>query len=357
MTRAQNSVRRILSVSALGIVTLAVTIAWMMAAQAPAAMLLTVMRDEAAGPVLAFIDPASGKIVDRVPTGPDPHGVTVSDDGRVAFVANTNGHGKTIPGGDSISVIDVALRREIRRVEVGQGSIPHDVHFVRGKVYFSASGFKAVGRYDHARNRVEYFGLGQGGPHMLTVNGDATMIFAANNRSDNVAVIEGAGPPDWKVTLIPVGRAPEGTDISPDARHVWTVNEESGNVSIIDVATKRVAETLNLETDHANRLKFTPDGKYAIVLDREIAEVVVVEAMTRRVATRIRMPSEKTGDISLGDLVVLPDASRAYITVQSDASYIADLDLKMLTISRRIELPSRADGLAWAAPRASGATN
>lgn len=356
MTFAQTFVRRMLSFGALVIVALAVTAAWT-AAQAPSATLLAVMRDEPAGPVLGFVDPASGRIVARVPTGPDPHGVTVSDDGRFAFVANTNGHGKTIPEGDSISVIEVAARKEIRRVEVGQGSMPHDIHFVRGKVYFSASGFKGVGRFDQARNRVEYFGLGQEGTHMLAVNRDATMIFVANNRSDNVAVIEGASPPDWKLTLIPVGRVPEGTDMSPDGKEVWTVNEESGNVSIIDVATKKVAQTLSLQTDHANRLRFTSDGKYAIVLDRQIAEVVVVDTASRQVARRIRMPSEKAGDTSLGDLVVLPDASRAYITVQARAPYIAELELKTLTISRRIDLPSRGDGLAWAAPRASGATN
>ena len=342
-----------LSIGAVVMMALGVSATWTLA-QAPSGSLLVVLRNEKAGPVLGVIDPAAGKMVARVPIGIDPHAVTVSDDGRLAFVANTNGHGQTKPEGDSISVVDIAARKEVRRVEVGQGSMPHDIRFVGGKVFFSASGFKAIGRYDPARNKVEYFGLGQEGTHMLASTRDATKIFVANNQSNNVAVIEGANPPEWKLTLIPVGLVPEGTDMSPDETQVWTVNEEGGTVSIIDVATKKVAQTLDLKTDHANRLRFTPNGKYVIVLDRQIAEVVVIDAASRQVAKRLKMTGEKP---SMGDLVVLPDSSRAYITVQSAAPYIADLDLETLTVTRRIDLPSRGDGLAWSATRASSATN
>src|SRR5262245_7521490 len=110
-------------------------------AQAPSAALLVVLRGEPGGPILAIVDPSSGKISGRVPIGTDPHGVAVSEDGRLAFVANTNGHNQTIPDGDSISVVDIAARKEVRRVAIGEGTRPHDVHAVGGKVYFSASGF------------------------------------------------------------------------------------------------------------------------------------------------------------------------------------------------------------------------
>lgn len=346
------TMRRKLSVCAAMIVALGVAATWT-TAQSSSGSLLVVLRGEKAGPVLGVIDAASGKVLGRVPLGTDPHGVTVSDDGKLAYVANTNGHKETIPDGDSISVIDIASRKEIRRVEVGQGAMPHDIHFRRGKVYFSAGGFKSVGRYDPARNKVEYFGLGQDGIHMLAFNRDVTTIFAANNISHTVAVLEGA-PPEWKLTLIPVGKVPEGTDISPDGKQLWTVNEESNNLSIIDVATKKVAQTLDLKTDHANRLRYMPNGKYVIILDRQIAEVVLVDAATRQVAKKIKMTGEKP---RMGDLTVLPDSSRVYITVQATPPYIADLDLKTLTVSRHIDLPSSGDGIAWAGPRASSATN
>ncbi len=325
------------------------------AAQAPAAALLVVLRSEPGGPILAIVDPGTGKVSGRVPIGTDPHGVAVSEDGKLAFVANTNGHNQTIPEGDSLSVVDIAARKEVRRVEIGQGTRPHDVHVVGGKVYFSASGFKALGRYDPARNKVEYFGLGQNGPHMLTVSRDAKTIFAANNGSGTVSVIEGAGPPDWKVTSIAIGGVPEGTDMSPDGKQVWTVSEEGGTVTIFDVATKKVTETLKVQTDHANRLKFTPNGKQVIVLDREIGDVVVIDAATRQVAKRIKMAGDKPGvAMGLGDLALVPDSSRVYVTVDARAAggrhYIAVIDLKTLAMTSRIETTTFGDGLAWAAP-------
>lgn len=318
--------------------------------------LLVVLRSEPAGPVLGIVDPVAGKIVSRVPIGIDPHGVAVSEDGKMAYVANTNAHGKTVPDGDSISVVDIAARKEIRRVEIGQGSRPHEIRVLGGKAYFSASGFKAVGRYDLTRHKIDYFGLGQNGPHMFAVSKDGKRIFAANNGSGTVSVVDGEGPPDWTTTIVPVGKTPEGTDLSPDGTEVWTVNEESGSVSIIDAVKKTAKETVDLGTDHANRLRFTPDGKRVVVLDREIGEVVVVDAASRKTVKNIKLPGDTSGQgVSLGDLVVLPDASRVYVAADGRASgaahYIAEIDLKTLEVTRRIEMPTTPDGLAWAAPR------
>src|SRR5438309_2333837 len=55
---------------------------------------------------LCFVDPDAMKIVATVPTGHGPHEVTISADGKTAFVSN---YGDQTPG-DSISVIDVASR-------------------------------------------------------------------------------------------------------------------------------------------------------------------------------------------------------------------------------------------------------
>lgn len=325
-------------------------------AQTESPSLLVVFRGEKSGPVLGIVDVASGKLLARIPTGKDPHVVAASPDGRWAYVANTNGHNQTIQDGDSLSVIDVVARKEVRRVEIGHGGRPNDVQVVGDKVFFTAAGFKSIGRYDTTRQKVEFFGLGQNGPHKLVVSKDAKTIFAANNNSDTVSIIDGEGPPDWKATLIPVGKIPEGIDMSADGKEVWVVNEGSSSVSIIDVATRKVTATLDVQTHHANRLKFTPDGKRVILLDREVGEVVVVDAATRKVAKRIKLPGDKPDHVlGLGDIAVLSDGSRAYVTVNGRDTgtrhYIAEIDLKTLEVARRIETATNGDSIAWAAPK------
>src|SRR5262245_52402004 len=141
-------------------------------AQAPSGTLLVALRANKDRGALAFVDPASGKIVAQVPTGQDPHGVTASPDGKTAYVANTSGK-----DGNSLSVIDIATRKETRRVQLGPGSRPHDVSVAGGKVYFTAQGYRAIGRYDPAKNTLEWFGLGHPGPHMMVISKDGSTIY------------------------------------------------------------------------------------------------------------------------------------------------------------------------------------
>ena len=79
------------------------------AAETPSPALLVLNKEESS---LAIVDPASGKVVARVPTGEGPHEVTASSDGKLAFVGN---YGGRTPG-STISVIDLAAQKELRRV-------------------------------------------------------------------------------------------------------------------------------------------------------------------------------------------------------------------------------------------------
>src|SRR4030095_16490882 len=151
--RSQMSIRglfcpRLWSVSAL-------TIASLSGAQGlPAGRLLVLLRNASA---LAIVDPASGKVLGRVPVGRDPHEVAVTPDGLMAFVASPS---------QGISVIDVPAMKELRRVDIGAFSAPHDVLFAGGKLYFTAEGYKTIGRYDPGANKVEWIlGIGQDGTH------------------------------------------------------------------------------------------------------------------------------------------------------------------------------------------------
>ena len=49
---------------------------------------------------------------------------------------------------------------------------------------------------------------------------------------------------DWNQTVIPVGKGDEGFDVSPDGRELWTADAEDGTLSVIDLATRKVAATL-----------------------------------------------------------------------------------------------------------------
>ena len=306
------------------------------AAETPSPALLVLNKEEA---TLAIVDPASGKVVGRAPTGAGPHEVAASTDGRLAFVGN---YGTGQSGGNTISVIDLAAQKELRKVDLGALRRPHGMAFADGKAYFTAEANKCIGRYDPASNQIDWvLGTGQNSTHMVLVTKDASKLFTANIGSDSITIIEREGAAGWNETVVPVGKGPEAIDMSPDGKEIWTAHSRDGGVSIIDIAAKKVVQTLNLQTKRSNRLKFTPDGKRVLITDLGAGDLVVLDAVARKEIKRIKMGRSPEG------ILPAPDGSRAYVAVAGD-NYVAVLDLKTLEVTGKISTGNGPDGMAWA---------
>ncbi|HEY1340724.1 MAG TPA: YncE family protein, partial [Bryobacteraceae bacterium] len=246
---------------------------------------------------LAIVDPSSGKVVGRVPVGESPHEVAASSDGKLAFVSN---YGSQTPG-STVSIIDLPARKELRRLDLGALRRPHGVEFAGGKFYFTAEANRLIGRYDPAANQIDWLmGTGQAGTHMLVVTRDLNTIYTANIGGDSLSAIEKAGN-NWNETVIPVGKGPEGFDLSPDEKTIWAAHSRDGGVSIIDTASKKVTQTLNVETRRSNRLKFTPDGKRALISDLDSGELLVMDVATRKEIKRLPIGR------GLAGVLIVPD--------------------------------------------------
>lgn len=336
---------------ALGAIVLGVELA---AAQIPSPALVVTVREDS---TLAIIDPVTKRVVGRVPTGGKSHEVAVSTDGKLAFAGNRT------PEGDSISVIDLAAQKEIRRFDIGKGNRPHTMFFIDGKLYFTSTGYKLIGCYDPFRNQMDWLvGSGQADHEMFVPNKDASILFTANSDSDSVTVFERISDkhsqPSWKFTIVPVGRGPHGIDISPDGKELWVADERDEGVWVIDVATKKVKQSFKTQTKQANRLKITPDGKRVLIVDRNGSddpsftggpgELVVLDTLARRVVKRIQVGKLPTG------LLIEPSGDRAYVSVSGDAK-IAIVDLKKLEITDFITTSANPkawpEGMAWAESR------
>jgi len=303
-------------------------------AATPSPALLVLDKDDAA---LVIIDPATGKIAGRVPTGAGPHEVAASADGKLAFVGNYGGN-----PGNTVSVIDLVAQKELHRFEIAPLSRAHGVAFFDGKFYFTAEANKVIGRYDPAANVIDWvLGTGQNTTHMVLLSKDGSKIFTANIGSDSVSIFERSGAANWNQTVVAVGKGPEGIDLSPDGREIWTAHSRDGGVSIIDVGGKKVVQTLNLGTGRSNRLKFTPDGRRVLISDINAGEVLVLDAPARKEIKRLKVGKTPEG------ILVAPDGSHAYLAVTGD-NQIAVLDLKTLEITGHIEPGKGPDGMAWA---------
>lgn len=308
------------------------------AAQIPSPALLVVNKDENA---MAIVDPIAKKVVGSVRVGDGPHEVAASDDGRLAFVTNYGPGNAAIPG-STISVIDLAAKKELRKFEIGPNAKPHGIVFAGGKAYFTAEGFDMIGAYDPASNRMDWMmGTGQDRTHLLVVNHDLSKIFTSNINSNTVNILERVGnPPDWTSTVVPVGKGPEAIDLSPDGREIWTAHTADGAVSVIAVASKKVTHTLNLNMVRANRLKFTPDGKYVLISDARGGKLLVLDAAAKKEVKRIDIGAGPTG------IQMVPGGKQAIIAVSGE-HMLAFFDLNKLEVTDRFSPGKNPDGMHW----------
>jgi YVTN family beta-propeller protein len=288
---------------------------------------------------LAIVDPATQKVVARIPTGEGPHEIAASFDGKLAVVTN---YGAKDPG-HSLSVIDLVAQKEIHRVDLGPLGRPHCIIFADGKFYFTAELNKLIARYDPATNQVDWIlGVGQNRTHMLVRTKHLNEFFTSNVDSGTVTAIEKSSDPSgYKETNITVGKAVEGIDLSPDDKEVWAANAGDGTVSIIDTATSEVTQTFDARTKHANRLKFTRDGKLALISDSATGELVIVDTATRAITKMLNVGQGPEG------ILIVPDGSRAYVALAGDNA-VAVIDLHTLEVSGKIPTGQGPDGLAWA---------
>ena len=302
----------------------------MVAAELPNPALIVLNKDDA---TLVIVNPKDGKVVGKTPVGEGPHEVTVSSDGKTAFVSN---YGTGPKPGNSISVIDLVTAKEVKRFVTAPFLRPHGIEFVDGKVLFTAEANKLIARYDPATDKIDWaLGTGQNTTHMVMATKDR--LFTANIGSDTITIIDRA---NMNETVVPVGQGPEAMDLSPDGTQLWTAHSRDGGVSVIDIVSKKVVQTFSAKTKRSNRLKFTTDGKRVLITDLAAGELVVLDVATRSEVKRMVVGKSPEG------ILMEPSGARAYVAVNGD-HFIAVVDLKTLEVVSKIQSGNGPDGMAW----------
>jgi YVTN family beta-propeller protein len=284
---------------------------------------------------LSFVDTTTLKEVAKTPTGRGPHEVVATPDGRTAFVANYEGPG------DSISVIDVASRKESSRIELGEHRAPHGLVLNRAgtKLYATCEKSQTVIEVNvESKQIVRSFKTGQKGTHMLAITPDDRTIYTADIGSGTATVINVENGD--VVTHIETDKECEGIDVSPDGKQVWTSNRAADNLSVIDTATNKVVATIAC-AGFPIRVKFTPDGRRALVPCAKSNELAVFDVETRKEIKRV-----STGTAPVGVLVE-PGGQRAFVAYTGDST-VGVFDLETMEETAKIPSGKQADGMALA---------
>src|SRR5437867_2128035 len=159
------------------------TLLLLLVATARADTLLVLNKADA---TLAFVDPVKLLVVARVPTGEGPH--EVATDGHIALVAN---YGTGPNPGTTLSIVDLAERKEKERRALHGLSRPHGTFAIGSHIYFTAEGSRIVARYDVPSGAIDWIGgTGQDGTHMVVVTPGEKKVYTANIGSNSVSVFD-----------------------------------------------------------------------------------------------------------------------------------------------------------------------
>jgi hypothetical protein len=142
--------------------------------QTPSPALRVLEKDDKA---LAIVDPATLKIVARVPAGEDRHEVVASQDGNRATISHYGGFRTPQK---TLSVVGLFWLKALAPIDLGPPKAPLGLDILNDKVYFTTEGSKLIGCYDPATKQVELLRIGNG----LPKSGEVTIGSRRLNRAD-----------------------------------------------------------------------------------------------------------------------------------------------------------------------------
>jgi YVTN family beta-propeller protein len=175
---------------------------------------------------VVVIDTANYEIVRRIPVGKFPCDLTLSPDGKHAFIVERDQ--------DTLSIIDWQSGRTL----------------------------KTVALEDQSR------------PHMLTLSPDGTKLWVQERDAGKLSVYDAKTLE--RVTRVPVGRAPITTEFTPSGRTTITTHLGEEFLKIFDAESLGEIKTIQVGQSPVNSI-VEPTGRYAYVTNRQSNSVSVID--------------------------------------------------------------------------------
>lgn len=242
-------------------------------------------------------------LLGRAPVEMFPTTISVTPDGELAFVANSDFYGDH-PRTNIVSVVYTPQMTPLTNVTACD--MPHGVKVNHAGtfVYISCMNSDEVLEIDRqslaiTRRHKTGAAMGMGGcmPTFVSLSADDRRLYVACNHSNTLQVIDAVS--FALVKEIPTGTGAYNVEPSPDGRWVIVTNKKAQSVSLI--STDSLVEVARIPTTKKipHGVAYSPDGRYAFISQESIGvdpgAVDVIDLTTRTRVATAPVPLQPTG--------------------------------------------------------------
>ncbi|WP_126456998.1 c-type cytochrome [Sulfuriflexus mobilis] len=177
-----------------------------------------------------------------------------------------------------------------------------------------------------------------GGPNMLytAVTPDGKRVLSTSPSSNMLYVFDALT--GKQIAIIPVGKAPKGVKVMPNGLFAYVSNQDSANISVVNLDSLSVVDTIQVEKGPHNA-RFTDDGKLAYVTLQGGAGIAVVDTASRKMIRVIPVP----GITGPHNLDLSADEKTAY--VRDFVHHVAVLNLDSGEVNKVIKVGNGHGGI------------
>jgi YVTN family beta-propeller protein len=222
---------------------------------------------------LVTIDTVTNAVVERTPLGPDADLPTLSPDGGTLYLWDSIDRSIRVVDTSTLSVTDIAAEDNVTAVAASPDG-----------GYLFVSTFPDLHVYDTRTHAMVRSFDHLGAARFLVFSPDGSILYTANLDGDTLAVIDTT---TLAHTTVDVGPNPTNAAVSPDGLQLFLLNGD-GTVSVLDTITKRV-ETVDIHgrPNDQYQIAMSPDGRHVYVPQYETGTLAVISARTVNLAPTV----------------------------------------------------------------------
>jgi len=292
---------------------------------------------------IGIVDTTAGRQLSIVAEGGiTGHEVAVSPDGHTAYVPIYGNAGVATAGTDGTNMVVIDLRsgKVTGNIDFGHGVRPHYPIYdpVNHVLYVTTELDKTVSIIDPATLKIiGTIPTTQPQSHVLAISHDGRRGYTANVSAGNLSVL------DLKtrkfLTVIPISGNTQRVSVSMDDKMVFTADQTKPQLAVVNATTNTLKTWVPLPAIGYGTSP-SPDGHWLLVAIPTKNQVAVVDLATLTVAKTIDVAKEPQA------IVVRPDSKEAYASCRA-SNQVAVIDLTTWKV-HYIDTGKGVDGMAWA---------